>query len=94
MKETQLAIATELSLRQNTGPIVGRGVFPRAAPVAGYLFAVIMTLVCQIQMGLAAEELRIDRPMSPPEWALLQQELLRTNVAACREYFDNYFDER
>src|SRR5687767_11424871 len=36
----------------------------------------------------------LDRPMSPPTWALLQRQLLRENAAACREYFDKYFDER
>ena len=33
-------------------------------------------------------------PTSPPAWALLERELLRANTAACREYFDRYFDER
>lgn len=39
-------------------------------------------------------KLRIDTPLSPPTWALLQRELLRANTAACREYFARYFDER
>ena len=38
--------------------------------------------------------LEIDRPLAPPAWALLQRELLRTNEAACREFFEKYFDER
>jgi hypothetical protein len=33
-------------------------------------------------------------PMSPPAWALLEGELLRANNAACREFFQKYFDER
>ena len=33
-------------------------------------------------------------PMTPPAWALLERELLRANTAACREFFDRYFDER
>uniref|UniRef100_A0A7C2JXU1 Uncharacterized protein n=1 Tax=Schlesneria paludicola TaxID=360056 RepID=A0A7C2JXU1_9PLAN len=32
--------------------------------------------------------------MSPPEWALLERELLRANAAACEEFFAKYFDER
>lgn len=36
----------------------------------------------------------VDTPMSPPAWALLERELLRQNAAACREFFDKYFDER
>src|SRR5262245_33156318 len=38
--------------------------------------------------------LTIATPMSPPEWALLQRELLRANTAACEEFFARYFDER
>jgi len=38
--------------------------------------------------------IRIATPMPPPAWALLERELLRANVAACREFYDKYFDER
>ena len=36
----------------------------------------------------------IDTPMSPPEWALLERELLAANSAACEEFYEKYFDER
>lgn len=42
----------------------------------------------------AAEALRIDSPLAPPEWALLERELLRSNAIACQEFFEKYFDER
>ena len=32
--------------------------------------------------------------MPPPDWALLERELLRANTAACEEFFGGYFDER
>ena len=38
--------------------------------------------------------IEIDSPMAPPEWAVLQRELIRANTTACREFFDKYFDER
>src|SRR6185503_168645 len=38
--------------------------------------------------------IRLETPMSPPAWALLERELLRVNAAACREFFERYFDER
>jgi len=38
--------------------------------------------------------LAITSPMPPPEWALLERELLRANTAACEEFFARYFDER
>jgi hypothetical protein len=37
---------------------------------------------------------RIDTPMPPPPWALLERALLRAGEKACREYFDRYFDDR
>jgi hypothetical protein len=36
----------------------------------------------------------IETPMSPPEWSLLQRALLQANNAACREFFNRYFDQR
>lgn len=32
--------------------------------------------------------------MAPPEWALLQRQLLRANEEACAAFFARYFDER
>ena len=36
----------------------------------------------------------IETPQSPPTWALLQRNLLKTNTEACQEFFAKYFDER
>ncbi|MFP6618473.1 MAG: hypothetical protein VB877_03935, partial [Pirellulaceae bacterium] len=36
----------------------------------------------------------ITSPQSPPNWALLQRQLLKTNAGACQEFFAKYFDER
>ena len=36
----------------------------------------------------------IDTPMSPPEWALLERQLLKAQSDACSAFFDHYFDER
>jgi hypothetical protein len=38
--------------------------------------------------------LRVKTPMPPPEWALLERELLRANSAACQQFYDRYFDDR
>ena len=35
----------------------------------------------------------IDAPMDPPEWALLQRELLHAHTAACVQFFRRYFDQ-
>ena len=39
-------------------------------------------------------KIAIDSPMTPPNWALLERELIRANTAACEEFFAKYFDER
>ncbi|MCA9115315.1 MAG: hypothetical protein KDA79_09510 [Planctomycetaceae bacterium] len=36
----------------------------------------------------------LNTPLPPPGWAVLERELLRANAAACREYYQHYFDER
>src|SRR5262245_15096736 len=40
------------------------------------------------------ETLVSSTPVAPPEWALLERELLRANAAACEEFFARYCDER
>src|SRR5207249_5938074 len=44
--------------------------------------------------GAGAGTVRIDTPMPPPRWAVLERKLLDDNAAACREFFKKYFDER
>jgi hypothetical protein len=63
------------------------------------LLAVLFTLSpCHLVTlsSVRADEtvLHVKTPMSPPNWALLERELLRANTAACREFFARYFDER
>ena len=55
-----------------------------------------LTLGCFVALPAYgdAPDLEISTPMVPPEWALLQREVLRSNNAACREFYDQYFDER
>lgn len=38
--------------------------------------------------------LTVTTPMRPPEWALLQRELLRVQTEACEAFYARYFDER
>src|SRR5439155_5510560 len=38
--------------------------------------------------------LHIDAPMQPPRWAQLERKLLDDNLAACREFYKKYFDDR
>ncbi|MEZ4618938.1 MAG: hypothetical protein R2867_25965 [Caldilineaceae bacterium] len=43
---------------------------------------------------MATVVIDVDKPMSPPYWALLERELLRAQAEACQEFYDQYFDER
>lgn len=45
-------------------------------------------------VGFADHLIAVDKPISPPSWALMQRELLRANTTACEEYFARYFDEQ
>jgi hypothetical protein len=42
----------------------------------------------------SASAVRVEAPMPPPGWALLERELLRASAKACREFFGRYFDDR
>ncbi|MYK22694.1 hypothetical protein F4054_10590, partial [Candidatus Poribacteria bacterium] len=38
--------------------------------------------------------LHITSPVAPPEWALLQRELMRAQATACEVFYHRYFDSR
>ena len=42
----------------------------------------------------AASPVIVDTPMKPPAWALLEQELLKANSAACERFYGQYVDSR
>ena len=55
----------------------------------------LLLLVLALQSAFATEPaIVIETPLPPPEWALLERDLLKQNTAACREFFEKYFDER
>src|ERR1051326_1553692 len=37
---------------------------------------------------------KLDAPLAPPGWALLERDLFKANPAAAREFFDHYFDDK
>ncbi|MDA0746271.1 MAG: hypothetical protein O2954_07115 [bacterium] len=38
--------------------------------------------------------LRVETPVAPPEWAVLERELIRAQTRACEFFYSRYFDER
>jgi hypothetical protein len=59
-----------------------------------------VTLSASLAVGRVARAatpstaIRIESPMSPPQWALLQRQLLRSVSEACAAFYARYFDSR
>lgn len=55
-----------------------------------------LALLCAMTPAARGDDaaIRVETPMSPPTWALLERQLLDANSAACREFFAKYFDDR
>ncbi len=69
--------------------------FKYPARASRWLIAVAM-LVGAVPRGLVAAEplIEIREAMTPPEWALLQREVLRAGSDAVDLFYEKYFDER
>ena len=61
--------------------------------LVGWLLVLIMLHLPTLQ---AAQDvsLRIETPMPPPSWALLERQLLKASARACELFFARYFDAR
>jgi hypothetical protein len=55
-------------------------------------FVVLLTVA--VMVGIPPAEVVVDTPMTTPEWAKLERQLLDANTPACREFFDKYYDRR
>lgn len=65
--------------------------------VCGWLMAVVLPAMLWVSPEVPASDwptVEVKSPMAPPAWAVLERELLRANAAACREFYQHYFDER
>ena len=56
--------------------------------------ALLLATVASPALAAPAPALEIRTPMAPPEWALLERELLTANAEACEAFFARYFDDR
>ena len=56
----------------------------------------ILLLLALVSICCAATNpgIAVKIPMAPPEWALLERELLRANSRAAEQFFAKYVDER
>src|SRR3954449_12625545 len=59
-----------------------------------FAFTFLFMLAAAPPLPAADVSLSVETPLAPPAWALLERELLRANAAACKEFFDRYFDDR
>lgn len=69
-------------------PLTSRRRFLRTAS------ALLLAGVAAPALAAPSAMLEISTPMAPPEWALLERELLKANAEACEAFFARYFDER
>ena len=53
----------------------------------------LLTSVIFSTRDVTAGSVRINAPMPPPNWALLERALLDAHTPACVEFFERYFDE-
>ena len=65
----------------------------RSAPLR-LCVSLALALLVVSQAPAAEPVVRIDTPMAPPAWALLEREVLKANEVACEEFYNRYFDER
>ncbi len=60
-------------------------------------FIALLSLLALPEFVSAQEKvkvLKVTTPMSPPTWALLEREVLKTSSEGCRQFYDKYFDDR
>ena len=53
---------------------------------------IVFTLISRIAQPQT--HIEIKKPMTSPNWALMERELLRANSEACEEFAATYLDER
>ena len=59
----------------------------------GFLMASAAAIaLLPLKLKAAQSAVSISTPMEPPEWALLERELLRANTEACIKFWDRYFN--
>ena len=60
------------------------------------LFSSIALVLVATATATASEPvaLRVATPMEPPNWAVLERELIAANARACEAFFARYFDDR
>lgn len=66
----------------------------RSPAIRGLLAVLTLPLLTLARAAEASATLIIDSPMPAPEWARLERELLAIQPAACREFYEKYFDAR
>lgn len=65
----------------------------RRSFVLGTAATVVYAIARPHSASAAEPALNVSTPMDPPEWALIQREVIRAHTAACEAFFARYFDE-
>jgi len=67
---------------------------PANAASVAHAFLYLTILLLPARSAGFEIDVVLNKPVPPPEWALLERELLRVQTTACQEYFAKYFDDR
>lgn len=66
----------------------------RRSFLAGTAAAASYVVARPLRALVSGEAIEVATVMDPPEWALLQREVINAHTAACEAFFDRYFDTR
>lgn len=61
------------------------------------IFCSLLTLLwtsSEVRLGAGENIVTVTTPMTPPDWAVLERELLHQQHVACKQFYDRYFDSR
>ena len=60
---------------------------------SSFVFSLLIVISCVSGTSQAQTLIEITTPMTPPNWALMERELLCANSEAVEDFYDYYFDE-
>ena len=67
------------------------GMYPSFRSVKGGIAVVVSLLIGMVSLA-AGPVIEVGTPMSPPEWALLEREVLDAGSKAVDLFYENYFE--
>ena len=64
----------------------------KVLPIIGVVWIALVASVSAGELYSTTPDISVATPVSPPEWALLEWQLLDAQSAACEEFYERFFD--